>query len=155
MIALLLENAKQEGVSNVEGRAVAIERLGLSEKSVDLVVSNYALHHLRDKDKQVAVNEAFNWLRPGGKLVIGDMMFGRGGDARDREIIGSKLALLVRKGPGGWWRIIKNSGRYLMRFQERPISMSAWATMFDKAGLTDVKAIPVVNEAAVVRGTRP
>jgi hypothetical protein len=27
--------------------------------------------------------------------------------------------------------------------------------MFDKAGLTDVKAIPVVNEAAVVRGTRP
>ena len=87
--------------------------------------------------------------------MIGDMMFGRGGDARDREIIGSKLALHVRKGPGGWWRIIKNSGRYLMRFQERPISMSAWATMFDKAGLTDVKAIPVVNEAAVVRGTRP
>jgi ubiquinone/menaquinone biosynthesis C-methylase UbiE len=155
MIALLLENAKQEGVSNVEGRAVAIERLGLSEKSVDLVVSNYALHHLLDRDKQVTVNEAFKWLRPGGKLVIGDMMFGRGGDARDREIIGSKLALLVRKGPGGWWRIIKNSGRYLMRFQERPISMSAWATMFDKAGLTDVKAIPVVNEAAVVRGTRP
>ncbi|MGO8722891.1 MAG: class I SAM-dependent methyltransferase [Acidimicrobiales bacterium] len=155
MITLLLENAEREGVSNVEGRAVPIERLGLSESSVDLVVSNYALHHLRDRDKQAAVNEAFKWLRPGGMLVIGDMMFGRGGDARDREIIGSKLTLLLRKGPGGWWRILKNGGRYVIRFQERPISMSAWVEMFNKAGLVDVEAIPVVNEAAVVRGTKP
>jgi ubiquinone/menaquinone biosynthesis C-methylase UbiE len=83
MIALLLENAAREGISNIEGRAVPIERLKLLDNSVDLVVSNYALHHLRDRDKQVAVNEAFKWLRPGGKLVVGDMMFGRGGDARD------------------------------------------------------------------------
>jgi hypothetical protein len=88
-------------------------------------------------------------------LVIGDMMFGRGSESRDREIIGSKLALLFRKGPGGWWRIVKNSGRYVIRLQERPVSMSAWAEMFDKAGLVDIKAIPVVNEAAVVRGTKP
>ena len=39
MIALLLENAERQGVSNVKGRAVPIERLGLSENSVDLVVS--------------------------------------------------------------------------------------------------------------------
>ncbi|MFZ2057852.1 MAG: class I SAM-dependent methyltransferase [Acidimicrobiales bacterium] len=155
MIALLLENAAREGISNIEGRAVPIERLKLLDNSVDLVVSNYALHHLRDRDKQVAVNEAFKWLRPGGKLVIGDMMFGRGGDARDREIIGSKLALLLRKGPGGWWRVIKNSGRYVIRFQERPVSMSAWVAMFNRAGLTDIEALPVVNEAAVVRGTKP
>ena len=155
MIDLLLENAAGEGLSNVEGRAVPIERLGLAEGSVDLVVSNYALHHLRDKDKQVAINEAFKWLRPGGKLVIGDMMFGRGGDARDRQIIGSKLSLLMRKGPAGWWRIMKNAGRYLMRFQERPVSMSAWVAMFKKAGFTGVEAIPVVNEAAVVKGSKP
>lgn len=155
MIALLAENAAKEGLANVEGRAVPIERLGLAEDSVDLVVSNYALHHLRDKDKQVAVNEAFKWLRPGGRLVVGDMMFGRGGDARDREIIGSKLSLLIRKGPGGWWRILKNAGRYLIRFQERPVSMSAWAAMFDKAGFEQVVPVPVINEAAVVRGTKP
>ena len=155
MIALLLENAARKGVSNIEGRAVPIERLGLPESSVDLVVSNYALHHLRDRDKQIAVDEAFKWLRPGGKLVIGDMMFGRGGDARDRQIIGSKLSYLVRKGPGGWWRIVKNGGRFVLRFQERPVSMSAWAAMFAKAGFTEIAALPVVNEAAVVRGTKP
>ena len=109
MIHLLLQNAAREGISNVKGRAVPIERLGLAQNSVDLVVSNYALHHLRDRDKQVAVNEACKWLRPGGKLVIGDMMFGRGGDPRDREIIGSKLNLLLRKGPGGWWRIVRTA----------------------------------------------
>ena len=155
MIALLLANAEAEGVRNVSGRAVPIERLGLEDCSVDLIVSNYAMHHLRDRDKQVAVNEAARWLRPGGRLVVGDMMFGRGGDARDREIIGSKLALLLRKGPGGWWRIAKNAGRYLIRFQERPVSMSAWAAMFKRAGLTQVEALPVVNEAAVVKGTKP
>ena len=155
MISLLLDNARQAGISNVEGRAVPIERLGLPANSVDLVVSNYALHHLRDTDKQVAVDEAVKWLRPGGRLVIGDMMFGRGGDARDREIIGSKLALLIRKGPGGWWRIVKNGGRFVFRFQERPVSMSAWTAMLNRAGLTDVEGVPVVNEAAVVRGTKP
>lgn len=155
MIALLLENAAGQEAANVDGRAVPIEHLGLESGSVDLVVSNYALHHLRDRDKQVAVDEAYRWLAPGGRLVIGDMMFGRGGDARDREIIGSKLSLLVRKGPGGWWRIAKNAGRYLIRVQERPVSMSAWVAMFKRAGFTDVEALPVVNEAAVVKGTKP
>ena len=52
MIALLLDNAAKDEISNVEGRAVPIEHLGLASGSVDLVVSNYALHHLRDKDKR-------------------------------------------------------------------------------------------------------
>lgn len=154
MIDLLEENALAAGVTNVEGRAVPIEHLDLAEGSVDLVVSNYALHHLRDPDKAAAVRQAAGWLRPGGRLVVGDMMFGRGGDARDREIISSKLLLMLRKGPAGWWRIAKNAGRFLLRFQERPVSMQAWVAMFEAAGLVDVEAVPVVNEAAVVRGTK-
>jgi len=155
MVDLLETNAARAGVTNVTGRAVPVEHLDIEAGSLDLVVSNYVLHHLRDKDKAVVVAKAASWLRPGGRLVVGDMMFGRGGDARDREIIGSKLALMVRKGPPGWWRIAKNAGRYLLRFQERPVSMAAWTAMFENAGLVEVTAIPVVNEAAVVRGTKP
>jgi SAM-dependent methyltransferase len=154
MIDLLGENARAAGVTNVTGRAAPIERFDLEPCSVDLVVSNYVLHHLRDEDKARAVAKAASWLRPGGRLVIGDMMFGRGGDARDREIIASKVALMLKKGPAGWWRIAKNAGRYLLRVQERPVSMSAWVAMFADAGLTEVVATPVVNEAAVVRGTK-
>lgn len=155
MINLLLDNAATAGVANVDGRAIPIERLDFAAGSLDLVVSNYALHHLRDPDKADLVARAYRWLRPGGRLVVGDMMFGRGGDSRDREIIASKLSMLVKKGPGGWWRIAKNAGRYLLRFQERPVSMTAWETMFTKAGFAPVDIIPVVNEAAVVCGVKP
>lgn len=155
MISLLLENASRQRIDNVSGRAIPVEELDFPPSSVDLVVTNYALHHLRDEDKPVLVKRVYGWLRPGGRFVIGDMMFGRGGDARDREIIASKLTLLLRKGPGGWWRIAKNAGRYLLRFQERPVSMSAWVRMFEQAGFGEVRAVPVVNEAAVVRGTKP
>ena len=33
--------------------------------------------------------------------------------------------------------------------------MAAWVSMFEGAGFSAVKAVPVVNEAAVVVGTRP
>jgi ubiquinone/menaquinone biosynthesis C-methylase UbiE len=155
MIDLLAANARGAGVTNVDGRATPIEHLTVERASVDLVVSNYALHHLRDADKELAVQRAALWLKPGGRLVVGDMMFGRGGQARDREIIASKLKMMLRKGPAGWWRIAKNAGRYLLRFQERPVSIAAWVAMFEGAGLTGVKSVPVVNEAAVVVGTKP
>lgn len=155
MIELLERHAADAGLSNVSGRAVPIEHLELPAGSVEVVVSNYALHHLRDPDKAVAVRMASGWLAPGGRLVVGDMMFGRGGDRRDREIISGKVRLMLRKGPAGWWRIAKNAGRYLLRVQERPIAMSAWVELFERAGLTDVRAVTVVNEAAVVVGTKP
>ncbi|HET9091609.1 MAG TPA: methyltransferase domain-containing protein [Acidimicrobiales bacterium] len=154
MIRLLLEHAGAAGVTNVDGRATPVEELDFEPGSVDLVVSNYALHHLRDADKPVLVRRAYQWLRPGGRLVIGDMMFGRGGDSRDREIIASKLTHLARKGPAGWWRIAKNAGRYLLRFQERPVSIAAWEKMMRDAGFDDVRSTQVVNEAAVVRGLK-
>ena len=154
MIDLLKENAATAGIMNITGEATPIERLDIAEGTYDLVVTNYALHHLKDRDKAILAKRAFGWLRPGGRLVIGDMMFGRGGDARDREIISSKLALLIKKGPGGWWRIAKNAGRYLLRFQERPVAISAWVKMLNDAGFSDVQPIPVVNEAAVVCATR-
>lgn len=154
MIDLLLKNAETANLTNVEGVAIAIEHLEIPESSVDLVISNYVLHHLRDRDKARAVETAAKWLKPGGRLVVGDMMFGRGTDARDREIISSKVALMIRKGPAGWWRIAKNATRFLLRFQERPVSIATWVEMFRAAGLHEVVAIPVVNEASVVRGTR-
>ena len=154
MIDLLQENAETAGITNITGEAVPIERLAIADESLDLVVTNYALHHLKDQDKAILAKRAYDWLRPGGRLVIGDMMFGRGGDARDREIISSKLMMLVKKGPGGWWRIVKNAGRYLLRFQERPVSISAWESMLRAAGFENVQPIPVVNEAAVVFGTK-
>jgi ubiquinone/menaquinone biosynthesis C-methylase UbiE len=119
------------------------------------VVSSYALHHLRDPDKTRVVSAAYDWLRPGGTLIIADMMFGRGGTKQDRAIIRSKVRALASKGIGGWWRIAKNACRYLVRVQERPVSMAAWTQMFAQAGFDAITAVSVVAEAGLVTGRRP
>jgi ubiquinone/menaquinone biosynthesis C-methylase UbiE len=49
--------------------------LPLADGSVDVVLSNYCLHHLRDADKRQALAEARRVLRLDGRIVIGDMMF--------------------------------------------------------------------------------
>jgi ubiquinone/menaquinone biosynthesis C-methylase UbiE len=59
MIDLLTENAKSGGIGNITGEATPIERLVIPEASYDLVVTNYALHHLRDRDKAVLAKRAF------------------------------------------------------------------------------------------------
>lgn len=151
----LRAEAARLGLSNLQTATVPIERLDVQPGSFDLIVSSYALHHLRDPDKARLVRDAYGWLRPGGRLVIADMMLGRGGSARDREIIRAKLVAFARKGPGGWWRIAKNVVRYLLRVQERPISMSAWTGLLKAAGFASVAASPVVAEAGLVTGERP
>ena len=132
-----------------------IEDLSLPDGSFDLVVTSYALHHLRDADKRRVVCAAYHWLRPGGTLLVADMMFGRGGTRQDRAIIKSKVRALARKGIGGWWRIAKNAYRYLLRVQERPVSMAAWTQTFTQAGFTAITASSIVAEAGLVTGRRP
>jgi SAM-dependent methyltransferase len=155
MTTALRAEADANGLDNLSTIAVPAEALELRRESFDAIVSNYVLHHLRDEDKASLVQSAAGWLRPGGRLVIGDMMFGRGATARDRRIIVDKLSILARKGPGGWWRIAKNAVRFLFRLQERPLPIETWIALLEDAGFVNVVAAPVVAEAAVVVGVRP
>ncbi len=155
MIGLLRRNLDHERVENVSCRLEALEALCVEPASLDLVVSNYALHHLADDDKRHLVSAVAVWLRPGGRLVIGDLMLGRGTDPRDRAVIRAKFVALGRRGPGGWWRIAKNTWRFTARTAERPLSMSSWIRLLEEAGFVEVTARSIVSEAAVVCGTRP
>lgn len=155
MVRSLREQARQAGATTLHALAVPIEELVLPEGSVDLVVSSYALHHLRDADKARLVHSAAQWLRPGGRIVLADMMLGRGGSRRDRQIIMTKLAALARKGPGGWWRIAKNGLRYLLRIQERPVSADAWIAMLTAAGFIRISSAVIISEACIVEAERP
>ena len=155
MIRRLQSEARLRQAMTVEALALPIEELVLPPESVDLVISSYALHHLRNADKARLVSAAYEWLRPGGRLVVADMMFGRGGSSRDRAIIGSKVRALASKGPGGWWRIAKNAVRYLLRVQERPVPMAAWTAMLTRSGFAQVTATGIIAEAALVTGRKP
>jgi SAM-dependent methyltransferase len=133
-----------------------LAELDLPAGSLDLVVSSYALHHLHHDQKRALVARAAKWLAPGGRIVIADMMFGRGASREDRSILGRKVMILVRKGPGGWWRIAKNAVRFGLRVgSEQPAAPEWWLQALGDAGLTGVRFERLVAEAGLVVGYAP
>lgn len=147
--------ASNGGLSNVETMTGDLADLDLPEQSLDLVVSSYVLHHLPHPGKREVVAQAYRWLRPGGRLVISDMMFGRSLNANDRQVLAAKAKMFAKKGPGGIWRIAKNVTR--MGFgvgQERPAPPEFWVKAFEDAGLNGVSAHHIIQESWVVSGHR-
>ena len=47
----------------------------LPSKSIDLIVSSYAFHHLTAPEKQKAVDVMKSVLKPGGRIILADLMF--------------------------------------------------------------------------------
>jgi ubiquinone/menaquinone biosynthesis C-methylase UbiE len=154
LVSRLNRTALERQLTGLEVVLTPIDNLSLPSASADLIVSAYALHRLRDIDKQRVVTKAFQWLKPGGTFIVADMMFGRGMTSRDRAIIRSKVRTLAKRGIGGYWRIAKNGWRYLVRMREHPSSISAWTAMFARAGFTGITASSIVNEAGLVSGRR-
>ena len=156
MTEVLAERTADAGLENVSTAVTDLKDLRLPPSYADLIVSSYALHHLADADKRALTARAAQWLCPGGRLVIADMMFGRGGGARDRAILRRKVAALAAKGIGGWWRIAKNLTRYGLRVgPEHPATPEFWQQALRDAGLVEVCFHPVQAEAGIVCGVRP
>ena len=156
MTDALAERAADAGLANVATEVADLKDFRLPPSHADLIVSSYALHHLADADKRALTARAVLGLRPGGRLVIADMMFGRGGSRRDRAILRQKAAALAAKGIGGWWRIAKNLTRYGLRVgPERPATPEFWQRALRDAGLIEVRFHPVAAEAGIICGVRP
>lgn len=72
MVEFGRELAKKNGFSNLSYQLGDIEQVPLKDASVDLALLSQALHHAQHPE--LAIQEAFRILKPGGELIIIDLL---------------------------------------------------------------------------------
>jgi SAM-dependent methyltransferase len=147
--------ARELAITNVSVVVADARNLPMPSSLIDLALSNYCLHHLSDADKLVALHELARVLRPGGTLVVGDMMFNMGlRTKRDRRILAHLAIAMVRNHPAGLLRLLSNVTKTLVAPSEWPASVEWWDRALRDSGFCEVHVEALEHEGGIAWARR-
>lgn len=156
MAEYLRAKAYSADLTNVMTAVGTASSLPLADGCADVVLSNYCFHHLDDAGKRAALRETYRILRPGGRLVFGDMMFSlRPTEPRDRQVVGAKVRAMLRKGWPGVVRLVKNAWRIVTGRWEHPAPAAWWRAELVGCGFVDVDVRVLGHEGGLAFARRP
>lgn len=137
MISTARDNAARAGFANAEFVQGEIERLPLPAASADVVISNCVINLVPDRGQAFA--EAYRVLRPGGRLVVSDI------------VSHGPLPDVLRKSAGAWAACVAGA-----------MDVKDYLAAIRTAGFTDVKIVssespPVLGKvfSVTVRARKP
>ncbi|MDD5190167.1 MAG: arsenite methyltransferase [Dehalococcoidales bacterium] len=109
MLAKANENAEKGGYKNVEFRLGEIERLPVDDNSVDVIISNCVIN--LSPDKPAVFKEAYRVLKPGGRLMVSDMVLLRELPAKVKKSIDAYASCIAGAAfKNNYLQLIKDTG---------------------------------------------
>ncbi|OFW57367.1 MAG: arsenite S-adenosylmethyltransferase [Candidatus Solincola sediminis] len=167
MTAEMLEkarnNARNSGYSNVEFRLGEIEHLPVADNSVDVIISNCVIN--LSPDKATVFNEAFRVLKPGGRLMVSDIVL----EGELPDVVRESAAAYVGCISGAvlkkdYLSLIENAGFSEVEVLESEVfpidcinSDETVIVAIDKLGLsqTEIDGLFMAVESAKIKAVKP
>jgi len=121
------ENAKKGKYTNVEFRLGEIENLPVADNTADVIISNCVINLSTDKKR--VFQEAFRTLKPGGRLMVSDI------------VLSKKLPEIIRKNVQAYVGCISGAeirGKYLQMIEDAG---------FKKVKIIEENHFPIENMA--------
>lgn len=129
-------NAERAGITNAEFRLGEIEQMPVADASVDVAISNCVINLVPDKTK--AFSEVYRVLKPGGRIVISDI------------VSHGPLPEGIRRMPGAWAACVAGAEE-----QEQYLKMIGAAGFQDVEVLTSEPAVFGKVQSVTVRARKP
>jgi len=163
MLASARENARKGGYENVEFRLGEIENLPVADNSVDVVISNCVIN--LSPDKRRVFREAFRALKPGGRLMVSDIVLLKELPEAVRNSMEAYVGCLAGASmKPDYLQVVKDAGFTDIRIVDEacfPIELMAndptAKAVIDKSGVTidEIKEIGHSVASVKVQGTKP